>query len=100
MAVKVGEEKKVKIEGIVLVHAFFWGKDSIGDESTEMERDWCYISLESEKSRKGVDDPMSESAPCLKGLGCGKVMVCIADEDFLKHCGLLCHRKLKGSWSW
>lgn len=107
VAMKAGEEKKVKIEGIVLVHPYFWGKDPIGDESTEvgfrtkMERDWCYVSPESQKSGKGVNDPMinpmAEGAPCLKGLACRKVMVCIASEDFLKHRGLSYHRQLKES---
>lgn len=106
VGMKAGEDKKVRIEGIVLVHAYFWGKDPIGDESTEawfrtkMERDWCYISPESEKSGKGVDhpsiNPTAEDAPCLKGLGCRKVIVCVTD-DLFKHRNLLYYQKLKAS---
>ncbi|XP_062019912.1 probable carboxylesterase 12 [Rosa rugosa] len=92
MAVKVGSEGLVgvKLIGIVLVHPFLWGKEPIRGESTmpAVQREyldsmWRFVY----PLTSGSDDPLLNPGkdPKLGGLGCEKVLVCVAENDTLKH---------------
>lgn len=91
MAVKVGSEGLVgvKLIGIVLVHPFFWGKEPIGGESTmpAVQREyldsmWRFVY----PLTSGSDDPLVNPGKDskLRGLGCEKVLVCVAENDTVK----------------
>ena len=96
MAIRVGisEEKlSIKLQGIVLVHPYFLGKQVIGEEANNPEmKDLldAFWLLSSSSFTKGSDDPFINPAedPNLGRLGCGRVLVCVAGKDFLKDRGL------------
>ncbi|KAF3435383.1 hypothetical protein FNV43_RR22472 [Rhamnella rubrinervis] len=96
MAIRVGisEEKlSFRLEGIVLVHPYFMGEQVIGEEANRpqikalLEAFWL---LACPSSTKGLDDPFINPAedPNLERLGCGRVLVCVAERDFVKDRGL------------
>lgn len=68
----------LKVKGLVLVHPFFGGK-----EEDKMYKFMC-------PSSSGLDDdPMLNPSvdPGLRGMGCERVLVCIAEKDFLRERG-------------
>ncbi|KAK4284675.1 hypothetical protein QN277_001473 [Acacia crassicarpa] len=93
MAIRAGTEglSGVNLEGIVLVHPFFWGAEPVGSEKREAgERSmaddlWRFVCPTTE----GSDDPMLNPAkdPNLGRLGCRKMLVCVAEKDGLKDRG-------------
>ncbi|GFP94539.1 probable carboxylesterase 2 [Phtheirospermum japonicum] len=94
MAIRAGLERPgLKISGILLVHPYFWGEKPIGSEAENpvfksvVDRWWLFVC----PSDKGCDDPLInpfvEGAPSLSGLGCGKVLVCVAGNDILRERG-------------
>ncbi|KAL8155005.1 putative carboxylesterase 7 [Apium graveolens] len=94
LALRVGLEKPegLNLEGIVLVHPYFWGKEAVGGEPVDPgSRDyinnlWVYTSPGS----NGLDDPLINpgSDPRLSSLECKKVLIFVAEQDLLKHRGL------------
>ncbi|KAI3833810.1 hypothetical protein MKW92_000737 [Papaver armeniacum] len=95
-----------KLLGIVLIQPFFWGKERIGVEKLDSEknviceRTWLYACP---SSTLGNDDPrinpFAIGAPSLSGLGCDRVLVCITEDDVLKDRGLLYYETLgKSGW--
>ncbi|XP_065850377.1 probable carboxylesterase 2 [Euphorbia lathyris] len=98
----------IKIEGIAMIHPYFWGKDPIGVEVSDEVRksmvdDWWLFVCPSEK---GLDDPMinpfvdeTVSLSELEGLGCERVMVVVAEKDILRDRGRFYYEKLvKSGW--
>ncbi|KAJ7967440.1 Alpha/beta hydrolase fold [Quillaja saponaria] len=87
MAIRVGTERldSIKLQGIVLVHPFFWGVKPVGSEATEPEKRttadqlWRFACPATSSS----DDPLINPAkdPKLGSLGCGRVLVCVAEKD-------------------
>ncbi|XP_015874242.3 probable carboxylesterase 12 [Ziziphus jujuba] len=103
VAIRIGlseETLRIKVRGIVLVHPYFCGKEPIGEEANKLEIK-AYVddlwSLASPSSADGSDDPLinPEKDPSLGRLGCGKVLVCVAEKDFLKDRGLYYGELLK-----
>ncbi|CAN6684597.1 unnamed protein product [Malus baccata var. baccata] len=91
MGLKVGSEGLlgVKLIGVVLVHPYFWGSEPIGVELNApatmrefMAAMWRFVNPLS----SGSDDPLMnpEKDPKLGKLGCGKVVVFVAEKDVLK----------------
>ncbi|KAB1207109.1 putative carboxylesterase 2 [Morella rubra] len=105
MGLRVGAEglDGVKVEGIVLVHPYFWGTEPIGGEATEAEsrakvdRLWRFTC----PATSGSDDPYINPAsdPKLGSMGCGRVLICVAEQDFLKYRGWY-YRDLLGKSGW
>ncbi|ONI33662.1 hypothetical protein PRUPE_1G439300 [Prunus persica] len=98
-------DPKVKIAGIGLVHPYFWGKEPIGGEVTDLVRKsmvdkwWQFVC----PSEKAGDDPLinpfGDGAPSVEGLACGKVLVLVAGKDILRDRGRLYYDELvKSSW--
>ncbi|KAK7252046.1 hypothetical protein RIF29_35745 [Crotalaria pallida] len=93
LGIRVGLEglPGFKLEGIVLVHPYFWGAERIGSESdrpefvTKVDQLWHFSSPKG----SGVDDPLinPEKDPNLGRLGCERVLVCVAEKDILKDRG-------------
>ncbi|KFK34170.1 hypothetical protein AALP_AA5G109700 [Arabis alpina] len=99
MAVRAAKEKlspalsdsSSGISGIILVHPYFWSKTPIDDKEYQdvvargkIDAIW---KMASPSSKDGSDDPwinvvQSESVD-LSGLGCGKVLVMVAEKDAL-----------------
>uniref|UniRef100_A0ACD5V675 Uncharacterized protein n=1 Tax=Avena sativa TaxID=4498 RepID=A0ACD5V675_AVESA len=81
-----------KLKGIVLIHPWFWGKEPIGEEprrgntgGVEEKGLWEFVCPD---AADGADDPRmnptAAGAPGLEKLACEKVMVCVAEGDFLR----------------
>nr|VDC75934.1 unnamed protein product [Brassica rapa] len=96
------------ISGIILVHPYFWSKTPIDDKETKdetlrskIEAFWMMAATPNNKD--GVDDPLinvvqSESVD-ISGLGCGKVLVMVAEKDALARQGWGYAAKLeKSEW--
>ncbi|KAL8058829.1 hypothetical protein ABFX02_03G046700 [Erythranthe guttata] len=82
---------KLEILGIALVDPYFWGPDPIGSEALDPDRKayvdqlWPLVCPSCP-----VDDPWIDPVgPGLAGLGCWRVLVCVAEKDILKDRGRL-----------
>ncbi|KAI3684748.1 hypothetical protein L6452_33974 [Arctium lappa] len=111
LAIRVGSKPDpgvaFKISGIILINPYFWGKDPIGSEvkdsmrKTMVDNWWQFVCPPD--SRLGLDDPLinpvGDGAPDLSGLGCGRVMVTVAEKDILRDRGCLYYERLvKSKW--
>ncbi|KAJ1377971.1 Lipase, GDXG, putative serine active site [Sesbania bispinosa] len=105
MALRVGTEglSGVKLEGIVLVHSYFWGIERIGSETKRsehlamVENLWRFTC----PTTTGSDDPLINPAkdPNLGKLGCNRVLVFVAENDLFKDRGLYYKEVLeKSGW--
>ncbi|KAF7810915.1 putative carboxylesterase 12 [Senna tora] len=94
MAIRVGSDglPGLKLEGIVLIHPYFWGSELIGSEKTRpaeerslVERIWRVSCPTTE----GSDDPIinPEKDPKVGKMGCKRVLVCVAEKDLFKERG-------------
>ncbi|ONK54902.1 uncharacterized protein A4U43_UnF9900 [Asparagus officinalis] len=103
MAMRAGAEG-IALEGIQLVHPFFWGTERIGSETMLkagtvkfIANLWTAVTTPD----VGPDDPrfnpIAKSSPSLKGLGCRRAMVCVADCDRLAERGRAYCEVLRGS---
>ncbi|KAH7655439.1 Carboxylesterase protein [Dioscorea alata] len=88
------------IKGMLLVHHYFWGVEKLECEiigADIVDKLWPFVC----PGTSGNDDvrvnPFVEGAPSLVGLGCEKVMVCVAGKDILRGRGRLYYEKLKGN---
>ncbi|KAF8406338.1 hypothetical protein HHK36_008425 [Tetracentron sinense] len=91
MAMRVGasELHGVNLVGIALVHAYFVGKGgSVG-------KFWYFLC----PSTTGSDDPRVNPAvgPSLAGLGCTRVLVCVAEKDDMRERGWFYEETLRKS---
>ncbi|XP_062091492.1 probable carboxylesterase 12 [Humulus lupulus] len=93
------------LKGIVLVHPYFWGKEPIGAEANNGAAAgdeahagvlWKFVYPSSEN---GSDDPFinPNMDPNVGKLGCGRVLVCVAEKDGLKDRGWFYSQVLKKS---
>ncbi|KAH7679409.1 Carboxylesterase protein [Dioscorea alata] len=97
----------MKIKGMALIHSYFWGTDALEGESEDpkfregMERMWRFVCP---STTEGSDDvwanPMREPAERLARLGCQKVMVWVAEKDFVRARGVAyCEALKKSGWN-
>ncbi|KAL5982424.1 hypothetical protein ACLOJK_016495 [Asimina triloba] len=106
IALRAGREEighGVKIDGAMVIHPYFWGAESIGDEMRFRKLEegkpnvWLFIC----PGTSGLDDPrinpMAEGALSLSGLGCVRLLVCVAQLDMFKDRGWLYYRTVEGS---
>ncbi|KAM0060953.1 putative carboxylesterase [Helianthus debilis subsp. tardiflorus] len=86
MATRVGSENPVggiNLEGIILLHPYFWGKERVGSESDEQP----WIASVNDIRRfvcpetSGLDDPLINPGkdPKVSDIGCSRLLVCVAD---------------------
>ncbi|KAF7146251.1 hypothetical protein RHSIM_Rhsim04G0204600 [Rhododendron simsii] len=85
----------VKILGAFLAHPYFWGSDPIGSESVFgheeniLYRMWTFVYP---SVPGGIDHPMinpfARDAPSLSGIGCSRLLVCVAGMDDLRERGV------------
>lgn len=95
MALRVGNQGLAngsihQINGMILFHPFFWGKDRMGGEVTKLDNQlnpvladklWAVVCPGS----SGPDDPWINPVhnPRMSKLGCERVVVFVAEKDFL-----------------
>ncbi|XP_047339707.1 probable carboxylesterase 2 [Impatiens glandulifera] len=104
MGIRVGMEgltSGAKLVGNILVHPFFGGEEPIGSEmvnhySETLEKLWriaCPTTVTS------LDDPMINPSmdPNIGKMGCERVLVCVAEKDWLKDRGWYFYEELKRS---
>ncbi|KAM7482520.1 hypothetical protein LguiB_007103 [Lonicera macranthoides] len=105
MAVRVGLDKPsgATIQGLILMHPYFWGKDPVGSESGDVEtrsiiENYWKLACPQNSS---ADDPLMNPKmdPNLARLGCGRVLVFAAEIDFLRCRAWFYHETLmKSKW--
>ncbi|CAK7329852.1 unnamed protein product [Dovyalis caffra] len=104
MAMRYSEEKLfgVNLVGNILMNPFFWGEESIGNEVNEqvmtreqIKKIWHLAS----PTTSGCDDPLINPImdPKLLNLGGTKVLVIVAEKDFLRDRGWLYYEALKNN---
>lgn len=99
--------EKARIEGLVLIHPYFWGsermvceKDRVDEpflRAEMIDRLWPFAWGSAVESDDPQVNPMAEGAPSLEGLGCGRVLVAVAERDVLKDRGRAYCKALKGN---
>ncbi|GJS72664.1 2-hydroxyisoflavanone dehydratase-like protein [Tanacetum coccineum] len=109
MCMRAGVEELncgVKILGAFLSHPYFLGSKPVGSEpldiasreSIGLYKTWMVVYP---SGLDGIDspwiNPFAKSAPCLDGLGCMRLMVCIASEDELRERGFRYYESVKKS---
>jgi acetyl esterase/lipase len=81
---------KKPLKGAALIHPWFWGSEALGEESPDpaARAMGSELWLFSCPDTSGVDDPrmnpMAPGAPGLDALACDRVLVCVAEVDFLR----------------
>ncbi|CAL5022124.1 unnamed protein product [Urochloa decumbens] len=81
-----------RLKGAVLIHPWFWGSEAVGGEPSHPAaramgaRLWLFACPGADG---GMDDPRMNpmapgAAPALGAMACERVMVCVAEHDFLK----------------
>ncbi|KAJ9550515.1 hypothetical protein OSB04_014560 [Centaurea solstitialis] len=107
MAMRAGTENLhggVKILGAFLSYPYFLGSNPLGSESVTshemslLRKTWMIVYP---SAPDGFDNPLinpfAKTAPCLMGLGCRRLIVCVASEDELKARGVHYHDAVKAS---
>ncbi|XP_024035139.1 probable carboxylesterase 12 [Citrus clementina] len=93
----------VNFIGIVLIHPYFLGREAVGNETADSKkRDWVarLWRLTCPSSTSGCDDPWINPAIAgsdLASLGCARMLVFVAENDFLRSRGWFYYDKLKES---
>ncbi|MED6193832.1 hypothetical protein PIB30_023064 [Stylosanthes scabra] len=107
MLMRAGTETlpgSVKVLGAFLSHPFFYGSKPIGSEQAivatpdYMVKVW---NLVFPGAPGGIDcpmiNPMADGAPSLAGIGCSKLLICVAGKDKLRDRGLWYYDSVKNS---
>ncbi|XP_020583303.1 probable carboxylesterase 2 [Phalaenopsis equestris] len=104
MGIRLGENG-MEVEGLALVHPYFWGKGSVGTEkqgrsmlkAEDFDALWPFVC----PGTVGLDDPrvnpMADGAPSLAALGSRRVMVCVSEKDLLRERGMAYYERLRAS---
>ncbi|KAL6995532.1 hypothetical protein U1Q18_005667 [Sarracenia purpurea var. burkii] len=90
----------LNILGIALVHPYFWGSVPIGSETLDpvrkglVDRGWPFVCPSSPDCDDPRINPVAAGAPSLAGLGCRRVLVCVAEKDVMRDRGWVYFRAL------
>ncbi|KAF7113078.1 hypothetical protein RHSIM_RhsimUnG0163000 [Rhododendron simsii] len=105
MGIRVESENPdgFKLVGIALIHPYFGGEEPIGGERDNAagkamgDKLWLFACPTS----SGLDDPLFNPGkdPNISKMGCGKVLVCVAEKDMLRDRGWYYKEELvKSGW--
>lgn len=107
IAMRAGTEAlpcDVKLLGAIFSHPYFFSSKPIGSESVAgFEQSLPYIlwNFVYPSAPGGIDNamvnPVAPGAPSLAGLGCSKIIVCVASEDNLRDRGVWYYEAVKNS---
>ncbi|XP_059649935.1 2-hydroxyisoflavanone dehydratase-like [Cornus florida] len=95
----------IRILGGFLSHPYFWGSEPVGSEPSGSGHEeslayrvWPFVYP---SAPGGIDspmiNPMKEGAPSLSGLGCSRLLVCVAEKDELRERGVCYYDAVKES---
>ncbi|CAA3019846.1 2-hydroxyisoflavanone dehydratase-like [Olea europaea subsp. europaea] len=93
----------VKILGLFLSCPYFWGSKPVGSQSKNDLKGFAYKvwMCVYPSAAGGIDNPMinpfAEDAPCLSGLACSRLLVCLAVKDAFTPRGILYVETMKKS---
>lgn len=93
----------MRLLGVALVHPYFWGATPVGSEAADLARKasvdwlWPFVCPSLPDNDDPRVNPVAEDAPSLAELGCGRALVCVAENDVLRDRGLLYYQALAGS---
>ncbi|OAY22873.1 probable carboxylesterase 2 [Manihot esculenta] len=83
----------IELLGVALTHPYFWGSEPIGSEAVDPDRKalvdrlWPVICPSNPDHDDPRVNPFAEHGPGLMGLGCKRVLVCVAERDVLRDRG-------------
>ncbi|XP_024023269.1 2-hydroxyisoflavanone dehydratase [Morus notabilis] len=109
VALRAGTESEslpcnVKIHGAFLAHPYFWGSKPIGSEPKGFENalerlvwDFAYPSASWGIDNLMINPVSGGGAPSLAGLGCSRMLVCVAGKDRLRERGVWYYEAVKES---
>ncbi|KAM0847226.1 hypothetical protein ACQ4PT_055148 [Festuca glaucescens] len=107
MAMRAGVEELLALRGLVLIHPYFLGSDGVasdGLDRTARERLGRLWRVASPDTTAGEDDPLinplAAGAPGLEALACGRVLVCVAEDDVLRDRGKAYYDRLLRTGGW
>ncbi|CAN0922268.1 Probable carboxylesterase 2 [Linum grandiflorum] len=90
---------EMEILGAALVHPYFWGSELIGSEAIYYPPEWGFICPSSPDNDDPRVNPVAEDGPGLVGLGCRRVLVCVAEKDVLRDRGWMYYEALgRSGW--
>ncbi|CAL1410817.1 unnamed protein product [Linum trigynum] len=93
--------------GAALVHPYFWGSKPIGSEPSfpqpevraAADKLWPFICPSNPDNDDPRVNPEAAGGPGLVGLGCRRVLVCVAEKDLLRDRGRLYYETLgRSGW--
>ncbi|OMO74824.1 Alpha/beta hydrolase-3 [Corchorus olitorius] len=95
----------VPLLGIALVHPLFWGSEPIGSEALDpdrkavMDKLWPFLCPSDPDNDDPRINPVAGDGPGLSGLGCKRVLVCVAEKDEVRDRGWLYYEALgRSGW--
>ncbi|KAK7405886.1 hypothetical protein VNO78_07498 [Psophocarpus tetragonolobus] len=107
IAMRAGVEalpKGVKLVGAFMSHSYFYGSEPVGSEPVaghEQSAPCLVWSLVYPSAPGGIDNPsmnpLVAGAPSLRGLGCSKILVCVAAQDPMTDRGVLYYEAVRNS---
>ncbi|KAJ4844767.1 hypothetical protein Tsubulata_003469 [Turnera subulata] len=103
MAIRYGQDKfpGVAVAGMVLIHPFFWGRETIGNEGKEFLKRMMVSALWNFAcpTTSGCDDPWINpiTDPNFRNVGCNRVLVLVGEKDLLRDRGWYYYENLKKS---
>lgn len=106
MALRAGQPEfglSVGLLGLALVHPYFWGSVPIGSEALQpekkayLDRIWPFVCPSSADNDDPRVNPVADGAPSLGRIGCGRVLVCVAERDVVRNRGRLYYEALSRS---
>ncbi|PKU69125.1 probable carboxylesterase 2 [Dendrobium catenatum] len=96
-------ENGMEVEGLALMHPFFWGKERNSKAGSSMFKTedfdalWPFVCPDT----VGLDDPrvnpLAEGTPSLAALGSRRVLVSVAERDLLRERGRSYYERLRAS---
>lgn len=105
MAIRVGSENPglgMNLQGIILLHPYFWGKERLGLEPGHpwieaVDDLWAFAC----PGTSGSDDPFinPDFDPMVSDLGCSRVLVFVGEKDILKSRGMY-YKEILGKNGW
>jgi acetyl esterase/lipase len=109
VAIRAGSESlpnDVKLLGAILQHPYFYSSYPVGSESVKLNSSqldlftsvWSFVYP---SAPGGIDNPMvnplGTGAPSLEGIGCDRMIVCVAGKDGIRERGVWYYEIVKKS---
>ncbi|KAK1697429.1 hypothetical protein QYE76_014126 [Lolium multiflorum] len=106
MAMRSGVEEGLALRGLVLIHPYFLGSDEVASDGLDraarerLGRLWRVACPDTAGEDDPLINPLAAGAPGLEALACGRVLVCVAEDDVLRDRGKAYYDRLLGTGGW